>query len=121
VIQETEHENEPKFKILAALTGKVSHFHNMEEETQTSEFLTRDLKVEQNIYALAFAAQLNPDELECDNHHMPPIKLMDEERENIFLSAMLVTSVQVTSILLISYYFDQLRKKGPLIKPALNF
>jgi len=28
----------------------------MEEETQTSEFLTRDLKVEQNIYALAFAA-----------------------------------------------------------------
>jgi len=52
---------------------------------------------------------------------MPPIKLMDEERENIFLSAMLVTSVQITTILLISYYFGELRKKGPLIKPALNF
>lgn len=70
---------------------------------------------------MAFAALINPDELEDDCDHMKPIVLMDEERENMFMSAMLVTNVQIATIILISIYFRGLRDKGKFIKPAPEF
>lgn len=50
---------------------------------------------------------------------MKPIKLLNDERENLFYSAILVTFVQITTIYLILVFFSD--GKGLKIVPAMKY
>ena len=76
----------------------------------TEEFQHRDFKVANDIYSLAFAALIHPDEVGKteDGIHMPRIDLLNDERESLYISAMLVTLTQFTTIILINHFFEEL-------------
>lgn len=54
------------------------------------------------MYSLAYAAILHPDE--CEDG-MPKLDLLAEERSSLFVSALLVSLVQATTIVLIMIFF----------------
>ena len=59
------------------------------------------IKLQNDIYSLAYASFLDPDQLEEQNGFMPKIIMNDEEVSNIFLGAIMVILSQLTMIGLI--------------------
>ena len=87
----------------------------------------QNLKINDDIYSLAFAALVHPDEVEADlteqdkksGNFMKRIELLNDERDNLFFSAILVTFVQMTTIYLILVFFSE--GSGLQIVPALKY
>lgn len=106
------------FKILVNTDG--IDFEHITEETETQVFANRDLKINDDIYSLAFAALVHPDEAEegltegekKSGAFMKRINLLCDERDNLFYSAILVTFVQLTTIYLILVFFSEGSKEN---------
>lgn len=96
-------------------------------QSETQEFANRDLSINDDIYSLAFAALVHPDETEKglteeekkSGKFMKRIDLLTDERENLYFSAILVTFVQLTTIYLIFIFFSS--GSGLKIIPALKY
>lgn len=97
-------------------------FKQHNSKTETEKFKEKEIKVQKDIYSLAYAAIMHPAECEKKEGYMPQIDLLSEERTSLFVSAMLVALVQVTTIMLIMIYFGK-TEKGSAVKiiPAQSY
>ena len=80
-------------------------------------FRNINLTIKNNVYGLAFAALVHPDELEKykGGKHAPRVDLLNDERESLFLSAMLVTMAQLTTMYLINLFFETIDGESKFI------
>lgn len=107
-------------------------FKQHRSKTATEKFKDKEFKIQKDIYSLAYAAILHPIELEADikNNNLDPkakyiqrINLLEDERSALFISAILVSVVQATTIMLIVISFKDTDDKGhPLeLVPAQSY
>ena len=68
--------------------------------TATNEFEKKEVEISNDIYSLAYAACIHPNECQTDEipedekgDYMPRIKLNNEERSSVFTSALMVTLI----------------------------
>jgi len=97
-------------------------FKQHNSTTATEKFKDKEIKIQKDIYSLAYAAILHPIECEQDkakglearpkDKWIPRINLLNEERTSLFVSAMLVSLVQGTTIMLIVIFFGDTNGKG---------
>ena len=90
--------------------------------TATVKFEQKELKIQKDIYSLAYAAILHPMELEemdPKKKYMPRIQLLNDERDNLYVGAFLTALVQITTIILIVFYFND--GKGITMVPAETY
>lgn len=90
-------------------SGRLN-FYKLKHEKKTEETESNDNKLDEpsvnnDIYMLAFAAQLNPDEIEPGPGYIEKMQLIGEERSALFVCAMKVATIQMSSACLIFLFF----------------
>lgn len=121
-----------KFEHIPRIEGStdeehIEHFlkvkyRSLDEKTDTQKFLNNEVKIQKDIYSYAYAAIIHPNEIEDldpKKKYIPKITLLKEERNQLYLSAALVTLVQASTILLIVVYFED--GDGVHLIPAKEF
>lgn len=94
----------------------------MDAKTDTQKFANNELKFTKDIYSFAYAAQIHPMELEefdKKKKYMMRVQLLPEERNTLYLQAILVSLVQMSTIIVIMVFFDT--GKGVHLIPADRF
>lgn len=89
--------------------------HNTMLEKADTEFKHQKFKIQDDIYSLAYAALINPDQLdytglkdkEIEKHLPKDVSLTRRERSGLYQSALMVIFIQITTIFLLVMYFKQ--------------
>ena len=76
-------------------------------KTDTNEIMEQELAIANDIYMLAFVAQINPRQIEKgeDKSYLQKLHLMDDERNYLFMSALSITGIQLTTAVMIVLLF----------------
>jgi len=93
-------------------------------EEQRKEFKNRDLKIQNDIYSLAFAACVNPNLLDSSpeakgKNYLQRIDMTQNEAADVYQCAMIVAAVQIVTIILIIEFFYN--EEALQLTPAKNF
>lgn len=91
--------------------------HNAALEKQHTKFRSTTIKINDDIYSLAFAALINPEELQYDDflddkeklekYLQKNLTLTRRERSRLYQSALMVVFIQITTIYLLIMYFKK--------------
>ena len=71
---------------------RLKQEHKM-RETETADSKENELSVENDIYMLAFVAQLNSEEIEPESGYIDRMHLLSQERAELFVCAMKVAAI----------------------------
>jgi hypothetical protein len=75
--------------------------------------------LQNDVYSLAYAAFLDPEQLEIKPGNLPKIQMNDDEMMNIFLGALMIIGCQLCMIGMIIYY--EVTSPNFNIVPATSF
>lgn len=124
-----------KFQHVPRIEGQTKEEHiehfikikykSLDSKTDTEKFINNEVKIQKDIYSFAYAAIIHPQEAEDfdpKKKYLPRISLLNEERNTLYMSAILVTLVQASTILLIVVYFGEGPDgKGVKLIPAQKY
>lgn len=74
------------------------------EREEMASLAVAKIGLQNDIYSLAYAAYLDPEQLEIKGGNLEKIQMNDEEVMNIFLGAIMIIGCQLCMISLIIYY-----------------